>query len=415
MINYDDATTRYDEFEDGLIGKWTMDLADYDSDTSTLKDYSVYENGAVNNGATFVTGKDGVANTAMRFNGAQSLTLPNDPIYYLTPNQDQTICGWFKANQSSATQAIFDSRFSVGGNVRGYFVSTQTSNMLRAWIYIGSSSQSRQTSTAITHDTWYHYAAVIDRSDKISLYLNAELKSSTSIADFAATDLSTGVSPKIGMKSYSGSSITPFIGDIGKTRIYNKALTIDEITQDMEDFVPYLTYDGFMARGVKQVDSIKVSDTTNKTLTRTLVDTLNVSDTGDRQLEIKRSTTDSLSVSETFKKSLTRTVKDILSVAETFKKSLSRIIKDTLEITDKAFKTIKTTVIDTINISDTASKIATFYRSAIDRIGASEKFKHCKNGIELIWSRLTNKPTTNYNKENKPTTSWDNPDKPNRC
>lgn len=178
-----------------------------------------------------------------------------------------------------------------------------------------------------------------------------------------------------------------------------------------------VSYDGYNVYYQKHLDYGYVGESADRqlTITRTEIDTLNASDTGDRQLEINRTATDSLSVSETFKKSLTRTVKDVLSVAETFKKSLSRIVNDTLEITDKAFKTIKTTVIDTININGNASKIATFYRSAIDRIGTSETFKHCKNGIELIWSNLTNKPITNYNKENKPTTNWDNPDKPNRC
>lgn len=178
-----------------------------------------------------------------------------------------------------------------------------------------------------------------------------------------------------------------------------------------------VSYDGHTSYYQKHLDYGYVGESADRqlTITRTEIDTLNASDTVDRQIEINRTAIDSISVSETFKKSLSRTVKDILSVAETFKKSLSRVFTDSLELTDKAFKTIKTTIIDTLNISDNASRLLTIGRTAIDRVGTSETFKHCKNGIEIIWSNLTNKPTTNYNKTNKPTTSWDNPDKPNRC
>jgi hypothetical protein len=98
-----------------------------------------------------------------------------------------------------------------------------------------------------------------------------------------------------------------------------------------------------------------------------------------------------------------------------FYRTIATTVSDTINITDKAFKTLSTTIIDTLNISDNASRLVKYTRTAIDRIGTSEVFKHCKNGIELIWSRLINKPTTTYNKEDKPTTNWDNPDKPNRC
>lgn len=400
MINYDDATTRYNESEDGLIGKWTMDLADYDSDTSTLRDYSVNGNNATNYGATFTTGKDGVANTAMDFSGGN---------YYLDTglSDDLSGSGDFSVSifvKQSANQgyAISQSRTLTPYTSDWFFLYNSNLFWFRGGI-VGSQS-------LINDGNWHHLVMVWDRT--ASMYEGFVDKVSVGVSSVISGYGGVG-SIKIGTRGNATSSF--YGGQIDDVRIYNKKLTQDEIDYIYEDSMPYLTYDGFMARGVKQVDSIKVSDTTNKTLTRTLVDTLNISDTGDRQIEINRTATDSLSVSETFKKVLTRVIKDTVEVGEMCYRTIANTVTDTINITDKAFKTIKTTIIDTLNISDNASKIATFYRSAIDRIGTSETFKHCKNGIELIWSRLTHKPTTNYNKTNKPTTSWDNPDKPNRC
>jgi uncharacterized protein (TIGR02145 family) len=178
-----------------------------------------------------------------------------------------------------------------------------------------------------------------------------------------------------------------------------------------------VSYDGYNAFIDKNYDYQYASENADRqlTITKTEIDTLNASDTGNRQIEVNRTATDSLSISETFKKVLTRVVKDTVEIGEMCYRTIANTVSDTLELIDKAFKTISTTVSDTLNISDNASRLLTIGRSAIDRIGASETFKHCKNGIELIWNRLTNKPTTTYNKTNKPTTNWNNPDKPNRC
>lgn len=178
-----------------------------------------------------------------------------------------------------------------------------------------------------------------------------------------------------------------------------------------------VSYDGNNAFTDKNYDYQYAGENADRqlTITRTEIDTLNTSDTGNRQIEINRTATDNLSISETFKKSLTRVVKDTVEVGEMCYRTIATTVSDTINVADKAFKTLSTTITDTLNISDNASRLLNIGRSAIDRIGTSEKFKHCKNGIELIWSRLTHKPTTNYNKEDKPTTSWNNPDKPNRC
>jgi hypothetical protein len=166
-------------------------------------------NGTVS-GATLTTGKFG---RCYNYSGSQSITLPNNSGFYLTPYQDHTICGWFKFGTGNTSTIIYDSRNATDA-VRSYFVGITNDNTIRCWLYIGSASTSVQTSTSVTKDVWNHFAVTFNRDGLMTLYLNGVAGSSTSISSYSATDLSNTNDPKIGMKSYSGSGINPFIGEI---------------------------------------------------------------------------------------------------------------------------------------------------------------------------------------------------------
>jgi hypothetical protein len=217
--------------EDGLV--LALDAANpksYPGSGTTWTDLSGNGNtGTLTNGPTYSSANGG----SIVFDGVDDgVNLPNKSDFYLIPNQNQTNCGWFNTNNTNTSTIIYDARNSVGSTV-GYFIGVQSGGLLRAWFYYTfNDASSLQINTAISAGIWYHYAVVFDRNGLMSLYLNGILKSSVNISSFSANDYSINTNPTIGIKSYSGSGISPFSGNIAQVSIYNRALTPQEIQQN---------------------------------------------------------------------------------------------------------------------------------------------------------------------------------------
>jgi hypothetical protein len=201
------------------------------SGSTTWRDLSRSGNNVtLTNVPTFNADKGG----SIVFDGVNdNVVLPNNSEFYLTPNKNQTNCGWFKTNITNTSTIIYDARNTTTINASGYFVGVQNTGVLRARFYYNQpGSPSIQVNTPIQQNIWYHYSVVLDRSGLMSLYLNGLLKSSASIASFANNNLSINTNPTIAIRSYSGSAILPFNGNISQVKIYNRDLTPQEILQN---------------------------------------------------------------------------------------------------------------------------------------------------------------------------------------
>jgi hypothetical protein len=216
---------------DGLV--LYLDAANtksYPGSGTVWKDLSGNENnGTLVNGVGYNSDNKG----GLVFDGVNdSVNLPNKSDFYLIPNQNQTNCGWFNTNNTNASTIIYDARNIVSSTV-GYFIGVESVGLLRAWFYYTfNNALSLQINTAISAGIWYHYAVVFDRNGLMYLYLNGILKSSVDISSFYANDYSINTNPTIGIKSYSGSGLSPFNGNIAQVSIYNKSLTAQEILQN---------------------------------------------------------------------------------------------------------------------------------------------------------------------------------------
>jgi len=186
-------------------------------------------NGTLVNGPTFDSGNGG----SIVFDGVDDgINLPNNSIFYLTPNQNQTNCGWFNTNKTNTSTIIYDARNNLPTTL-GYFVGVQNNGTLRAWFYnTFTDGSSLQISTPINQNTWYFYSVVFNRTGLMLLYLNGTLKDSINISPFANNNYSINTNPTIGIKSYSVSGINPFNGNISNVSIYNRALTAQEVLQN---------------------------------------------------------------------------------------------------------------------------------------------------------------------------------------
>jgi hypothetical protein len=143
---------------------------------------------------------------------------------------------------------------------------------------------------------------------------------------------------------------------------------------------------------------------------------------------IEKILTDSISMTETFTKRIERTLSDSISMTEIFakvricvkefidtismtdtiKKTTNKILSDTISMTDTIMKTINKIFTDTISMVE--SLIKTIIKIFTDTITMSEVLQRFKNGIKIIWDKIS-RSVSSWSKSSKNTTTWDNEDK----
>lgn len=198
---------------DGLVGYWPLN-------GDTL-DYSGNGNDGVNNGATITSGNNG--KLAYEFDGVDDyidcvdISIPNTLSLSLWVNPNTT-------NTTSDGQCFFGKNTSSGGNIflfgywyNGYNITLNGNTQLLA---VG-----QQTS-----GTWNHLVLVVEDKGNstvdLSLYRNSVLLESKNLAKTITDSAGT---TQIGME-YDGSSKTDFFdGKIQDVRIYNRALSPEEV------------------------------------------------------------------------------------------------------------------------------------------------------------------------------------------
>ncbi|PIZ44225.1 hypothetical protein COY32_06810, partial [candidate division WWE3 bacterium CG_4_10_14_0_2_um_filter_41_14] len=169
---------------------------------------------------------DGKYGKALSFDGGD----------YVDTNQslaqtDFTISSWFKLTDVS-TYHIIVSKESPGGQPWNYrLMIAPTSGFLFGDIADGVNSAQVITTTSVADGSWHQGIFTRDTtSDKIYLYVDGELISST-------TDPTTGGEQNaqevwIGRSAYTGGGGYYFNGSIDEVKIYNFALTEDEVKAD---------------------------------------------------------------------------------------------------------------------------------------------------------------------------------------
>jgi hypothetical protein len=190
-------------------------------------------NGAKWAGPTWVDGKFG---NALSFDGVDDYVEVGDDVS-LNP-LEITIEAWIKPSSWPTTNAValVTKRTKYGD---GYFLfyyegSTQTIN----FDWGGSSGSNRwNTGYAPPLNTWTHLAVTRDSAGR-ALYVDGDLYAST---PYAGAPASTGAPLRIGCDSRAGyEGHYPFHGMIDEVRIWNEALTADQITLSYSGSVGWL-------------------------------------------------------------------------------------------------------------------------------------------------------------------------------
>ncbi len=214
----------------GLVGHWRLD----ETSGTTAIDYASSNNGTMQGGLDPATDSvPGRVGTALNFGGdvnKYSIAVPYNSDFVMTG--DLTLSAWIKHDTS--LEGIYSSHriISMQSNspTRFYFIRTITSGSQRTiqFAVTGDTQGDGATGTVDVNDgQWHHIAGVLEGST-YRVYVDGVLDDSITDTGPPGT-VDTTVEPlRIGGVSTVAEN---YAGDIDDVRVYNRALSADEIKQ----------------------------------------------------------------------------------------------------------------------------------------------------------------------------------------
>ena len=192
-------------------------------------------NGTAMGGLTYTTGKIG---NAFNFNGTTSYVNRGDVLDVGTSSWSYSM--WFNASQLTSGNYYTLFSKSIAASLVGRVWMTMNGNKIEIGFDVAS-GQFIVLSTVSTFNTntWYHVVYVLDRSDKLKLYVNGIAQTLTTtngnnnLIPYSSSNYNTNNPFRIGSYT-SADNTTPaalFNGQIDAFNIYNRVLTSSEITE----------------------------------------------------------------------------------------------------------------------------------------------------------------------------------------
>ncbi len=215
----------------GLKGYWSFN-GDSVSGTNAYDRSGAGNTGTLTNGPTVT---DGRAGQAFQFDGTDDYVDLGVSTPYQFANTTFTATGWFKS-APSATGGVF---ISQGGYIPdGWYVGLDgdTSGRLTATIKNSDGGQSGRLSvqTGFNDNQWHHFAFVITTnttsyaSNSFLIYADGILQSSTANSDSTSGGYATSTyTAKLGTRGPASDAF--FNGNLDEVRVYNRALSANEI------------------------------------------------------------------------------------------------------------------------------------------------------------------------------------------
>lgn len=196
-------------------------------------------NGTATGGVTYTTGKSG---NAFDFNGTTAYVNMGDVMDIRFSSW--TYSFWFNANATTNYTTLFGKTIAASstGRVISFF---EGGKLVFFCQPEGGTNIQVATTTTISTNTWYHVTCVLDRADKLKIYLNGTLDNGTAsnnnLIPFASGDLNNTCPFRIGAQTASDNT-TPIAflnGKIDEFNVWNRVLTTTEITELQTKYYPY--------------------------------------------------------------------------------------------------------------------------------------------------------------------------------
>ena len=209
--------------ENGLLCQLQFDNTLLDNSANHL-DASLYGTPNYSKAASQI--KSGT--TSLIFNGSTYAMLP-----YSVAHQDEiTIATWVRCSSSSAWQRVFD----FGNDTEQYmFLTPNNGSDCRFVMKNGGDEQILSYSKKLGTATWYHVTVTIKPiDDKVQaiIYINGEKVAETSDFTIKPSDIAPSLC-YIGRSMFNADPM--FSGQIDDFRVYNYALSEEEVAAIMED------------------------------------------------------------------------------------------------------------------------------------------------------------------------------------
>lgn len=183
---------------------------------------------ALVNGVTYSTENGGV----LSFDGVDDYVSANILNFFTSYQQQITIETWINvpaaATWNNAYEGVIVGRGNYGGS-HGIFRST-TNNRINAWFrQAGATYGAVYASGDITRDTWNQCVAIWT-GNSAQMYINGVLKQSAN--GYLGTTTSDSAFIIAGSNTAGGATAACLSCKIASTRIYNRALSSDEVLQN---------------------------------------------------------------------------------------------------------------------------------------------------------------------------------------
>jgi len=198
----------------GLVGYWNFDInagGDTVYDMSTSANHGTMIN--MDPATDWVDGK--VGSGALDFDGSNDYVDAGSSSSLRFHTGDFTVTGWIKSDSLTGTRTLGTTYLDLN---TGWFFGTFNSKLgyyTNAW---------KSANTTLVTGQWYHIGITVDASGNYIFYLNGNSDGSGALT----LPANTTESFKIGAYGASG-GLGRFDGLIDEVRIYNRALSADEV------------------------------------------------------------------------------------------------------------------------------------------------------------------------------------------
>ena len=214
--------TQISSINSGLIGHWTLSEEDYNTSGSRVIDKTPYSNHGTNYGATFTTDRHGKSGGAMSFDGVNSyINLGTGTTFF--PLSKFTVCNWIKSSGLASGMSI-NGIFSLTYGLTMYLGST---GHFSARLDDGAGIPTRTVAQNLYDNNFHHLCFLHDGVNQ-KMYIDGVLKDSVATSWTGTTRWPTN-SVSIGHEN-NNPPIAKFKGQIDDLRIYNRALSANEIS-----------------------------------------------------------------------------------------------------------------------------------------------------------------------------------------
>jgi hypothetical protein len=213
------ADSQGDSLEKGMVGYWKLDDA---SGTSASDASGNANTGTLTNGPTWTTGQIGGATT---FDGTDDyISVGNSNFLNLTNNFSVSL--WLKINNTTQTdyKRAFG-RYHIDDNNRPFYIEYDYNTNKYQGIWRNAGTYGSAWGGAVTSTQWKHF--VVTFKDGIAISYDDGVKSSYSSSVVQPPSSSTNT--QIG--SINAGADKNFPGSIDEVRVYNRALSADEVAK----------------------------------------------------------------------------------------------------------------------------------------------------------------------------------------